>query len=57
MTDVPYKKHNNNNNIILWIASVVLVYVGLAQARPNDYPKLKPMGAKNFSKSLNVPLS
>ena len=34
VTDVPYKKHNNNNNNI-WIASVQLVYVGLAQARPN----------------------
>ena len=34
MTDVPYKKHNNNN---IWIASVQLVSVGLAQARPNNY--------------------
>ena len=30
MTDVPYKKHNN-----IWIASVLVDYVGLAQARPN----------------------
>ena len=31
VTDVPYiYKHNN-----IWIASVCLVYVGLAQARPN----------------------
>ena len=33
VTDVPYiYKHNNN----IWIASVHLVYVGLAQARPNE---------------------
>ena len=30
VTDVPYEKHNN-----IWIANVQLVYVGLAQARPN----------------------
>ena len=29
---IPYNKHNNNN---IWIASIQLVYVGLAQARPN----------------------
>ena len=34
VTDVPYiYKHN-----IIWIASVHLVYVGLAQARPNKPP-------------------
>ena len=34
VTDVPYI-YNNKHNI--WIASICLVYVGLAQARPNDY--------------------
>ena len=34
VTDVPYiYKHKHNN---IWIVSVCLVYVGLAQARPND---------------------
>ena len=33
VTDVPYIYNNKHNNI--WIASVCIVYVGLAQARPN----------------------
>ena len=36
VTDVPYIYNNNNNNKLnIWIANVQLVYVGLAQARPN----------------------
>ena len=39
VTDVPYiynnNNDNNNNNNNIWIANVQLVYVGLAQARPN----------------------
>ena len=42
VTDVPYIYNNNKHNNI-WIASVCIVYVGLAQARPNkptSYPLL-----------------
>ena len=40
VTDVPYI-YNNNNKHNIWIASVCLVYVGLAQARPN-YVSIRP---------------
>ena len=40
MTDVP--KHHNHN---IWIASVQVVYVGVAQASPN---KLEQIESKSY---------
>ena len=43
VTDVPYIYYNKHKHNNIWIASVCLVYVGLAQARPNKDQGMRSM--------------